>query len=207
MPSIISMPSAGSTKFVDCHSLPCKIDADPGAQHPVSIYFKPAKYRKVGGKNCHYSELVIEPIEEAATEEAEVVDEDENDTTPTTTTTPIPSETIDDDTVPTNLLAANLRGRQLIGRPVALPENSIGLVLKKKKSSKQLTMFASKSNQDDLTDSQLEEIGIDGPRVECVGVFKEIVHWGHDFAPGGDQEHLGTTLRDHVENMAAVHGV
>jgi len=188
-----------SAKDVDVSVLPCSI-ASPaeGQKHqiPASIYFKPSKMRKVGEKKAYYS---VGVVEEESEQESEEESTESGSGEPVGQTQPAVLDSIDD-TGETPFIAANLRGRQLIGRKVELPADTTGVILAKESGNSSGKggggMFGKKP---DVEDEKYDGV------VKCVGKFQHLIHYGHDFAPGSDGDNLQTQIADFLEKMEAIH--
>lgn len=157
---------ASSAKEVTLSTLPVSVPEGTTTNVPASIFFKPTKMRKVGEKNAFYSQ-VTEIIDDDESSAAEVTPAKEENPAPTP-----PNLDAVDDTTETDYMVATLRGRQLVGRKIAVPSGMKGVILAKDTSSGGISNNASMFGE--VEESLSEEVKYDG-HIKCVGVFDNFV--------------------------------
>ena len=102
-----------------------------------------------------------------------------------------------DNTTSTAQSTAYFRGRLLHGRTLALPEGYTGMVLNKtdallpkpRPTAEQLRAMEEDDDAMDVDAGTVDE-GVEVKMLECQGTFDEVVVWGHEMLPDGEDVYV-----------------
>ncbi|CAK3874288.1 ribonuclease H1 small subunit [Lecanosticta acicola] len=87
----------------------------------------------------------------------------------------------------TSSSSSYLRGRALLGQEIHLPKGYTGAILRK---TGEVDKLQQNEQEEEEEEEEEAEETVEVKKLEQVGRFEEIVVWGHETAPGGEDVYI-----------------